>query len=146
MVSFLPWPLYPGEKTPSTPWIGSWVGPRASVNTMAKRKIPCPCQKLNSSHPAHDLVTILRATLAHILQVMNTVKLSFIWAATVGNLYDFWDGNLRSQSVAAYCLARVSYVIICSGSGIQFILSSRCRISMLSGFLSLWHGMLLGCR
>jgi hypothetical protein len=28
-------------------WIGGWVGPTASMNTVEKRKI-CPCQQLNS--------------------------------------------------------------------------------------------------
>jgi len=35
------------------------VGLRAGLDAAAKRKITCPCQKSNSSHPAHSLVTTL---------------------------------------------------------------------------------------
>jgi len=31
VVSFTRRQLYPGERTPSTHWIGGWVGPRADV-------------------------------------------------------------------------------------------------------------------
>jgi hypothetical protein len=30
----------PGEKAPSTFWIGGWVGPRAVLDAVVKRKIP----------------------------------------------------------------------------------------------------------
>jgi hypothetical protein len=30
------------ERAPATPWIGGWVGPRAVVDAMVKRKIPSP--------------------------------------------------------------------------------------------------------
>jgi hypothetical protein len=36
---------------PSTQWIGGWVGPIASLDTMEKRKI-LPCQESNLGHPA----------------------------------------------------------------------------------------------
>jgi hypothetical protein len=31
-----------GERAPGTHWIGGWVGPRASVKAVAKKKNPCP--------------------------------------------------------------------------------------------------------
>jgi hypothetical protein len=55
MVSFVPWPLYPKERTPSTHWIGGCVGPRAGPDIVEKRKIPCPYQESNPSHPARSL-------------------------------------------------------------------------------------------
>jgi len=51
--------LPPQEITPSTHWIGWWVGPRADQNAVGKRKVPNPCWELNPDHPAHGLVTIL---------------------------------------------------------------------------------------
>jgi hypothetical protein len=38
VVSFTPLPLYPWEKTPGTNWIGGWVGDRASLDDVKKRK------------------------------------------------------------------------------------------------------------
>jgi hypothetical protein len=35
------------ERTPGTHWIGDWVGPRAGLDTVVKRKIPCPCRDTN---------------------------------------------------------------------------------------------------
>jgi hypothetical protein len=32
----------PGERVPGNYWIGGWVGPRANLDAVAKRKIPCP--------------------------------------------------------------------------------------------------------
>jgi hypothetical protein len=37
----------PGEIVPGTHWIEGWVGPRASLDTVEKRKISCPCQESN---------------------------------------------------------------------------------------------------
>jgi hypothetical protein len=32
----------PRERAPGTHWIGDWVGPRAILDTVVKRKIPSP--------------------------------------------------------------------------------------------------------
>jgi hypothetical protein len=41
VVSITPRPLYPpGERAPDTHWIGGWVGSRAVLNPLMKRKIP----------------------------------------------------------------------------------------------------------
>jgi hypothetical protein len=37
----------PGERDPSTYWIGGWVGYRAGLDVVEKRKIPNLCQELN---------------------------------------------------------------------------------------------------
>jgi hypothetical protein len=41
----------PREKVPSTHWTGSWVGPRAVLDTMVKRKIPSYRRELNPRTP-----------------------------------------------------------------------------------------------
>jgi hypothetical protein len=42
VVSFTSQPLYPQRKSPGTHWIGGWVGPRAVLDMVVKRKIPSP--------------------------------------------------------------------------------------------------------
>jgi hypothetical protein len=42
MVSFTP-----REREPGTHWIGGWVGPRAGLDAVVKRKIPSPCRDSN---------------------------------------------------------------------------------------------------
>jgi len=42
VVSFTPRPLYYWERTPDTHRKGGWVGPRAGLDAMVKRKIPSP--------------------------------------------------------------------------------------------------------
>jgi hypothetical protein len=55
VVSVTPWPRFtPGERTPGTHWIGGWVGPRAGLNAGARRKILCPCRRLNPERPARS--------------------------------------------------------------------------------------------
>jgi hypothetical protein len=39
------------ERAPGTHWIGGWVGPRAGLNAVVKRKIPSPQQKSNPRTP-----------------------------------------------------------------------------------------------
>jgi hypothetical protein len=46
------------EKAPGTHWIGGWVGPRAVVDTVVRRKIPSPCRDSNprSSSPVSTML------------------------------------------------------------------------------------------
>jgi hypothetical protein len=37
----------PRESAPGTHWIGGWVGPRAILDAVVKRKIPSPLRELN---------------------------------------------------------------------------------------------------
>jgi hypothetical protein len=48
VVSFTPQPLYPQGKCP---WIGGWVGPRAVLDAVVKRKISSPLRKSNPRTP-----------------------------------------------------------------------------------------------
>jgi hypothetical protein len=43
--------LPPGEKAPSIYWIGGWVGPKAVLDAVVKRKIPSPCRESNPRTP-----------------------------------------------------------------------------------------------
>jgi hypothetical protein len=51
MVSFTPRPLYPQGKSPSYHWIGGWVGLRAVLDAVVKRKIPSLRQESNTRAP-----------------------------------------------------------------------------------------------
>jgi hypothetical protein len=48
-----PAPFNPKERDPGTQWIEGWVGPRADLDVVVKRKIPIPCRdsKPRSSSP-----------------------------------------------------------------------------------------------
>jgi hypothetical protein len=52
MVSFTPRPLYPRNRARGTHWIRGWVGPRACLEAVKKRKISCPCRESNPGRPA----------------------------------------------------------------------------------------------
>jgi hypothetical protein len=39
------------ERAPDIHWIGGWVGPSASLDTVSKRKIPSPRRESNPDHP-----------------------------------------------------------------------------------------------
>jgi hypothetical protein len=46
----------PRERAPVTHWIGDWVGPRAGLDVVLRRKIPSPCRDLNPDHSARSPV------------------------------------------------------------------------------------------
>jgi hypothetical protein len=43
---------FPPEEDTGTHWLECWIGPRASLDVVAKRKI-LPYQEFNPDHPAH---------------------------------------------------------------------------------------------
>jgi hypothetical protein len=47
----LPGGFIPRERVPGTHWIGGWVGPRAVLDAVVKRKIPSPRRKWNPRAP-----------------------------------------------------------------------------------------------
>jgi hypothetical protein len=49
-----PQPLYPRKRAIGTHWIGSWVGPRAGLDAMEKRKISFSCRRSNPGRPARS--------------------------------------------------------------------------------------------
>jgi hypothetical protein len=47
----------PGETALGTLWIGGWVGPRASLNAVEKRKISSPYRESNLGRPGRSIVS-----------------------------------------------------------------------------------------
>jgi hypothetical protein len=45
----------PRERGPSTHWIGGWVGPRAGLDAVVKRKVPSPRRESNPRTPIVQL-------------------------------------------------------------------------------------------
>jgi hypothetical protein len=41
----------PRERAPRTHWIGGWMGPKADLDAVARRKIPSPSWESNPDHP-----------------------------------------------------------------------------------------------
>jgi hypothetical protein len=54
----------PRERAPGTHWIGSWVGPRAGLDAMEKRKIPSHRRESNLRTPIVQPVASLYTDLA----------------------------------------------------------------------------------
>lgn len=48
-----------GERNPLNHRIGGWIGPKANLDIVEKRKISCFCWDLNMYHSARSLVTKL---------------------------------------------------------------------------------------
>jgi hypothetical protein len=59
--SFTHRPLYHRERAPGTYWIGGWLGPRAVLDAVIKRKLPSPRREWN---PNNDDDNTLMETVA----------------------------------------------------------------------------------
>jgi hypothetical protein len=65
--------LYPQRKSPGTHWIGGWVGSRAILDAVMKRKIPSPRRESNPRTPI-----VQRYNLTHIDQNIRLDKKSVL--------------------------------------------------------------------
>jgi hypothetical protein len=68
VVSFTPRPLYLRERGPGTHWIGGWVGPRAILDAVVKRKIPTPRRESNPKTPIVQPVAQRHTELSRLLK------------------------------------------------------------------------------
>jgi len=48
--------LPPGKVLPGTRYIGGWMGSRASLDAVAKRKNPCLCRESNFGRPSRSIL------------------------------------------------------------------------------------------
>jgi hypothetical protein len=81
--------LPPGKEAPSTPWTGGWVGPRAVLDVVVKRKIPSPRRKSNPRTPIVQPVDQRYADWT-ITDVLTKYKDNFTYTMTA--VVD-WQGN-----------------------------------------------------
>jgi hypothetical protein len=71
--------LFPGKEPRVPHWMGGWVGPRAVVDAVVKRKIPSPRRESNPRTPIVQSVAQLYtdwATMALLLRT-GTIKIPF---------------------------------------------------------------------
>jgi hypothetical protein len=73
VVSFTSEPLYPSGKTPDTHWIRGWVGPRAGLDAVVKKKIPSTCRESKPDCATRSLIAIL-TQLPRLLWEMENVQ------------------------------------------------------------------------
>jgi hypothetical protein len=69
------------ERAPGTQCIGGWLGPRASLDAVVKRKIPSPHQDLNPhiiQPVAQCYTTELSQLLSYVYITLNKINMSFI--------------------------------------------------------------------
>jgi hypothetical protein len=98
LVSFLPLPLYPRGKTPGTHWIRGWVGTRAGLDAVEKRKI-LHCRVSNSGHPARS------PSLSFLfLRCQFSVLLLNILPSNLGPYMFFSSSNRRFMTLYVCCL------------------------------------------
>jgi hypothetical protein len=94
VVSLTPRPLYPRERAPGTHWIGGWVGPRAGLDGVVKRKIPSPRRESNPRTPIVQPVAqrgtdwaitaqihshVSEIVYRHYAKIMYTSKCLIVW-------------------------------------------------------------------
>jgi hypothetical protein len=82
LVSFTSQPLYLRERAPGTHWIGGWVGPRAGLNVMVKRKIPSPTTQRESN----PRTPIVQPTTTPIIIIITTTTIIIIIIITTLHL------------------------------------------------------------
>jgi hypothetical protein len=70
--------LPPGKRTPGNHWIGGWMGPRAVLDAVVKRKIPSPRRESDPRTPIVQLVaqcyTVIKTTELTEMKITLTVK------------------------------------------------------------------------
>jgi hypothetical protein len=68
----------PGERAPSTLWIGGWMGPRVGLDAVARRKNHGPCWESNRGGPLRSLVTVL----PELLRLFSNTENGSVWTFT----------------------------------------------------------------
>jgi hypothetical protein len=79
----------PRERALGTHWIGGWVGPRAVLDAVVKRKIPSPCRESNPRTPIVQpvaqrytdwaITALLLSPVSIIIIIISSSSLSLLW-------------------------------------------------------------------
>jgi hypothetical protein len=86
----------PRERTPGTHWIGDWVGTKAGLDAVMKRKIPSPCRDSNPPiiYPVAQRYTAELFRLLHNLGNLKHITVKFCFLNTSCQLQKLL-GNLN---------------------------------------------------
>jgi hypothetical protein len=78
VVCFTPQPFYPQGNIPGTHWIGGWVGPRAGLDDVGKRKflILLELELRHLAHPAHSYTDYDISAIKYV--VLDFIKLTYV--------------------------------------------------------------------
>jgi hypothetical protein len=94
VVSFTLQPLYPRERVPGIRWIGGWVGPRAVLDAVMKRKIPSPSENRTleprTSYMACRNVFQTKAVLLNEISILSCVSIFVTQTVLDQVLIDFY--------------------------------------------------------
>jgi hypothetical protein len=93
----MPRPLYPRERAPGTHWIGGWVGPRAVLDAVVKRKIPSSSGESNPTTPIVQSVA-QRYTDWAITALMPLYGYSEISSSETKTSTTAWNGRVAQWS------------------------------------------------
>jgi hypothetical protein len=110
VVNIVPWLLYPRERATGAHWIGSWVGPRASLDDLEKRTISCPCQDSNpgllSPYPSYYTDYAVMAPWNGSGERLTLCPFFSLLTVSLWELSDKCTENIILQSLAAlHCVA-----------------------------------------
>jgi hypothetical protein len=75
-----PTALPSSKEHPDTYWTGGWVGPRAGVDPVEKRKISLACRELNLCRPAR-------------MQSLYRLSYTGSWTVTTGDIYYIYEAE-----------------------------------------------------
>jgi hypothetical protein len=88
VVNFTSWLFTLRVRTSSTHWIRDWMGIRACLDVLEKKKISCPCQEWDSREPSPQLS--LHPDCA-VPAPHNTHLAKVLWTNTLFNTIPFTD-------------------------------------------------------
>jgi hypothetical protein len=87
--------LTPGERSLATHWIGGWVGPRAGLDAVEKRKF-LVCRELNPGRPARSLSLCRLSYLNSGSWMLHGVQqLAITWIEQISICYTWYWGHLQ---------------------------------------------------
>jgi hypothetical protein len=123
--------LTAGVRTPSSHWIGGWVGPRARLDAV-KKKISHPSQELYSSCPVHS--HFLYWWVAWLLEKCSVLPSNDLRRK---QKYFVWKILLAKDQHSWFCLFRILYELI-SHDPVSFIEAFVLQVPWAGLVSSMW--------
>jgi hypothetical protein len=106
VISFTPRPLYSrGKTSPLTHWKGGWMGPRAGLDVVEKRKILRPYQESNPPNPdcsaRSQSLYRLSYSSSLLMAVRQSCHCAFNWVSRHGGVLGEWRYSSTHSSTSA---------------------------------------------